>query len=454
MRILTAEEAPALAWSGDEALSRGRYEGLRAALAASPAAVVAQVTESGLRGRGGAGFPTGRKWGFLRPQPGERVYLLCNADESEPGTFKDRYLLERDPHLVLEGMAIAAYAIGASRAYIYLRGEYAAVGRTLGRALEEAYRMGVFGPSVLGSDFALEVHLQGGAGAYICGEETGLIESLEGNRAYPRVRPPFPAVHGFLRQPTVVNNVETLANLPWILRHGPAAFAAVGTPQSPGTKLVSVSGHVERPGVYEVEMGYPLQRLLAEEAGGVSGGRALKAVIPGGTSVPVLTADEARRVTIDFESMQAMGTMLGSGGMIVFAEGVSMPHALLPIAHFYATESCGECTPCREGTGWMEWILDRLLAGQGRPDDVERLLRVGANIEGRTICGLGDAAVQPVKSFVTKFRDEFEALLPAPGPSAPAWAAHGHGPRTARHGPPAEEAGRSEPVTGRASTRW
>jgi NADH-quinone oxidoreductase subunit F len=436
------------------ARSRGAYGALEQALAMRPQDIIAEVTTSGLRGRGGAGFPTGRKWSFLHPVPGHPVYLLCNADESEPGTFKDRYLMERDPHLVLEGIAIAAYAIGAHIAYVYLRGEYRSVGDILARALAEARAAGVLGETLLGSSHALDIRLQLGAGAYICGEETGLIQSLEGKRGYPRVRPPFPAVHGFIDEPTVVNNVETLANVPWILREGGAAFAKLGTERSPGTKLISVCGSVNRPGVYEVDMGYPVAAFLAHEAGGILNGRTLKALIPGGTSVPILTSAEIAGVTLDYESMRQAGTLLGSGGMIVFDETASMPHALATIAGFYAHESCGECTPCREGTGWFRWILERLLAGTGRPDDLDRLLRLCDNIEGRTICGLGDAAVQPVRSFLTKFRPEFTALLPATVDARPEWQRHGHGPRTARLGAPAAEAAASEPVTGPPAARY
>ncbi len=431
----------------DTARGRGAYEGFRRALAMSRQEVVAEIDASGLRGRGGAGFPTGRKWSFIHAKEGQSVYLLCNADESEPGTFKDHHLMTFDPHLVLEGVAVGAYAIGAHRAYIYLRGEYASIAETLAAALREATAAGIIGQSCLGSGYDLSVGLQLGAGAYICGEETGLIQSLEGKRAYPRVRPPFPAVHGFLREPTVVNNVETLACAARIMAEGAEAFARLGTRQSAGTKLISVSGAVERPGVYEVEMGYPLMQFLSHEAGGISGGRRLKAIIPGGTSVPVLTAEEAAPLTIDYESMLSAGTMLGSGGMIVFGDGTSMPHALLRIAEFYAHESCGECTPCREGTGWMAWVLRRLLAGEGSPGDLGLLLRVGDNIEGRTICGLGDASVQPVRSFIRKFRQEFEALAPLPV-AFPAWQLHGHGPRTGRFGPPVEEAAQSQPVEG------
>ncbi len=434
---------------------RGAYEAWHQVLAQRPADVIGEVADSGLRGRGGAGFPTGRKWRFLQFDAERPPYLLCNADESEPGTFKDHWLLEHDPHRVIEGILIAAYAIQAREAFLYIRGEYASLLPGIGRALEEARAEGLVGPNVLSSDYSLDIIVVVGAGAYICGEETGLMESLEGKRAYPRVRPPFPAVRGFNGRPTVVNNVETLANLPWIIHHGAEAFRAVGTSDSPGTKLVSLSGCISRPGVYEIPMGYPLKQLLEQEGGGPLPDRYFKAVIPGGTSVPVLTAEEIEGVTIDFESMRQAGTLLGSGGMIVFDDSVSMPPMLRAISHFYATESCGECTPCREGTGWMAAIVDRLLDGRPQVDDLDRLLRIGNNIEGRTICGLGDAAVQPVRSFVSKFRQEFEALLHDSSTSnAPDWQTHGHGPRTARHGLVAEEIVRSEPVTGRPTYRW
>lgn len=430
-----------------------RYPGLARALAQSPAQVIMEVAESGLRGRGGAGFPTGRKWGFVRPDPERPPYLLCNADESEPGTFKDHWLLEHDPHLVLEGILIAAHAIQARRAFLYMRGEYASLLSIIRQALEEARRAGLVGEDILGLGRSVDITVVLGAGAYICGEETGLMESLEGKRAYPRVRPPFPAVRGFAGQPTVVNNVETLANLPWILEHGAAAYREIGTVDSPGTKLVSLSGGIAHPGVYEVTMGYPLRDLLEREGGGMLPGRRLKAVVPGGSSVPVLTADEAATVTIDFESLQSAGTLLGSGGVIVFDDSASMPHLLQAMSRFYADESCGECTPCREGTGRMAQIVDRIVAGAGQPDDLDRLLRLAGNIEGRTICGLGDAAVQPVRSMVTKFRGEFESRLRPDAAPTPNWQRHGHGPRTARYGALAEEAARSEPVGGRPTYR-
>jgi NADH-quinone oxidoreductase subunit F len=394
----------------DKYRERGGYRALEKALAMEPATIIEEVKTSGLRGRGGAGFPTGMKWSFVPKNTGKPVYLLCNADESEPGTFKDRILMERDPHLLIEGMAIASYALGCHLAYIYLRGEYEFILPTLERALQEAYDAGILGPSLMGRDYALDIHVHLGQGAYICGEETALIESLEGYRGYPRIKPPFPATHGFLDSPTVVNNVETLCALPWIIENGGAAYAAIGTEKSKGTKLFSVSGHVNKPGVYEVEMGYPLLDLIYNEAGGIPNGRKLKAVIPGGSSVPVLTAEECQGVTLDYESLLKAGSMLGSGGMMVFDETTSMPEVLSVIADFYAHESCGQCTPCREGTGWAAKILRNLLAGKGRPPDIDLLLKIADMMEGKTICPLADADVMPIRSFVTKFRSEFEAL--------------------------------------------
>ncbi|MEW6207055.1 MAG: NADH-quinone oxidoreductase subunit NuoF [Acidobacteriota bacterium] len=389
---------------------RGGYRALEKALTMEQSAVIEEVKTSGLRGRGGAGFPTGMKWSFVPRNTGKQTYLLCNADESEPGTFKDRLLLERDPHLLIEGMAIAAYALDCHLSYIYMRGEFGFLTQTVESALEEAYKAGLLGPSVMGRDFALDIHLHLGQGAYICGEETSLIESLEGNRGYPRIKPPFPAVSGFLASPTVVNNVETLAALPWIITNGGAAYAQMGTERSKGTKLFSVSGHINKPGTYEVELGYPLMDFIRNESGGMRDGRALKAVIPGGSSVPVLTASECEGVLLDYESLLKAGSMLGSGGMIVLDETTRMPETLSVIADFYAHESCGQCTPCREGTGWAAKILRNLVAGKGKKADIDLLLKIADMMEGKTICPLADADVMPIRSFVTKFRSEFEAL--------------------------------------------
>ncbi|MFP5261453.1 MAG: NADH-quinone oxidoreductase subunit NuoF [Blastocatellia bacterium] len=390
--------------------ARGGYRALEKALKMEQTALIEEVKASGLRGRGGAGFPTGMKWGFVPRNTGKPTYLLCNADESEPGTFKDRILMEHDPHLLIEGMAIACYALNCHLSYIYMRGEFEFMAGTVQNALDEAYEAGVLGPSVMGRDFALDLYLHLGQGAYICGEETSLIESLEGYRGYPRIKPPFPAVQGFLASPTVVNNVETLCALPWILNNGAAAYSAIGTEKSKGTKLFSVSGHVARPGVYEVDLGYPLLDFIREEAGGVPNGRKLKAVIPGGSSVPVLTAAECEGVLLDYESLAKAGSMLGSGGMIVFDETVKMPEVLSVIADFYAHESCGQCTPCREGTGWAAKVLRNMVEGKGKKSDINLLLKIADMMEGKTICPLADADVMPIRSFLTKFRGEFEAM--------------------------------------------
>ena len=389
---------------------RGGYKALEKALAMEQAALIEEVKASGLRGRGGAGFPTGMKWSFVPRNTKKPTYLLCNADESEPGTFKDRLLMERDPHLLIEGMAIACYALDCHLSYIYIRGEYEFVANTVQKALDEAYAARFLGPSVQGKDFALDIFVHLGQGAYICGEETSLIESLEGNRGYPRIKPPFPATHGFLASPTVVNNVETLAALPWIIQNGAEAYAAIGTEKSKGTKLFSVSGHVAKPGVYEVDLGYPLLDFINNEAGGIANGRKLKAVIPGGSSVPVMTAAECEGVLLDYESLLKAGSMLGSGGMIVLDETTNMAETLSVIADFYAHESCGQCTPCREGTGWAAKILKNIVAGAGKKSDVDLLLKIADMMEGKTICPLADADVMPIRSFVTKFRSEFEAL--------------------------------------------
>ena len=388
----------------------GGYKALEKALQMTPDALINEVKASGLRGRGGAGFPTGMKWSFVPRNTGKPTYLLCNADESEPGTFKDRLLLERNPHALIEGMAIAAYALDCHLSYIYMRGEFGFLVEPMNRALNEAYAAGMLGPSVMGKDYALDMYLHLGQGAYICGEETSLIESLEGYRGYPRIKPPFPAVSGFLASPTVVNNVETLAALPWIIENGAAAYAAIGTEKSRGTKLFSASGHINKPGVYEVDLGYPLLDFIHNECGGIPNGRKLKAVIPGGSSVPVMKAEECEGVLLDYESLAKAGTMLGSGGFIVFDDTVKMPEVLSVIADFYAHESCGQCTPCREGTGWAAKVLHNLVTGKGRRSDLDLLLKIADNMEGKTICPLADADVMPIRSFVTKYRDEFEAM--------------------------------------------
>jgi len=354
------------------------------------------------------------KWGFVPQGTGKPIYFLVNADESEPGTFKDRFILDFDPHLMIEGTILSSFAVNCHEAYIYIRGEYGWLVDRVQAAVEEAYAKGYLGRDILGSGYDCEMIVHKGAGAYICGEETGLINSLEGQKGQPRIKPPFPAVVGFLNCPTVVNNVETVSAVPFIVNEGADAYKAVGTEKSPGTKLFSLSGPVKRPGNYEIPLGLPLKELIfGEEYGqGMLDGVELKACIPGGSSVPVLTAEETLKANLDYESLAEHGTMLGSGGCIVIGDDASMPEVLKVILQFYHHESCGQCTPCREGTGWLDMLLDRMLQGEGRQQDLELLERVCAGMAGTTICVLADAAVMPARSFVTKFRAEFEALLP------------------------------------------
>ncbi|HET6437901.1 MAG TPA: NADH-quinone oxidoreductase subunit NuoF [Anaeromyxobacter sp.] len=405
-RILTARWGKPDSASLESYRKDGGYRALEKALSMEPAAVVDEVKRSNLRGRGGAGFATGLKWSFL-PKDVRPRYLTVNADESEPGTFKDRYILEHDPHQLIEGIAITCWANDIHLAYVYVRGEFARQTRILERALEEARAAGLIGPRLGGKkDFGLEIHLHRGAGAYICGEESALLESLEGKKGYPRLKPPFPAVVGLWGKPTIINNVETLANLPFIVEHGGEAFAALGTAKSGGTRLYCVSGHVKRPGVYERPVQQNLKKLIFEDCGGIVGDRQVKAVIPGGSSAPVLSAGEID-VSLEFDALKAAGTMAGSGGIIVFDESACMVRALWRITRFYAEESCGQCTPCREGVPWMEGVLEKLEAGHGERADLEKLDQLAGNIMGQTICALGDAAAMPVQSFVKKFRDEF-----------------------------------------------
>ena len=373
-----------------------------------PEQVIEQVKASGLRGRGGAGFPTGMKWSFVPKDSPKPKYLVCNADESEPGTFKDRLLIERDPHAIVEGTLIAAYAIQSHTAFIYIRGELAYGAKVLEQAVDEAIQAGYIGKNIMGSGYDLDLIVHRGAGAYICGEETALLSSLEGGRGWPKVKPPFPATHGLFGCPTVVNNVETLAALPWIIEHGAAAYAAMGTDKSKGTKLFSVSGHINKPGVYELEMGYPFMKFLEEDCGGVPNGRKLKGVIPGGGSMPVLRPDELEKVNLDYESVQAAGSLLGSGGVIVMDDTTCMVRAAWNLARFFAHESCGQCSPCREGCHWMEKIFHRIELGEGRTGDLELILNVSGNIMGNTICPFGDAAAMPAAAFIKKYRSEFE----------------------------------------------
>ncbi len=388
----------------------GGYEVLQKALKMAPQAIIDEVKASGLRGRGGAGFPTGTKWSFL-PNNGETRYLLCNADEGEPGTFKDRLMMEQAPHQLIEGMIISAFAINSPKSYIYIRGEYTDCIRICREAIAEAYKAGVLGKSVMGSKFSHDMDVYSGAGAYICGEETGMISSLEGLKGQPKLKPPFPALMGYLKKPTIVNNVETLAAVIPIIKDGAAAYRKFGTEKSPGTKLFSVSGNVMRPGNYEVPLGLPLKDLIYNICGGLKPGRGLKAVIPGGSSAPVLTADEAMRATMDYENLAQMGSMLGSGAVIVIDDSNCMVDLLGVIMHFYHHESCGQCTPCREGTGWLNKIVHSIQAGEGRLQDITLIQRVSEHMMGKTICALSDAAAMPAISFVTKFRDEFEFFV-------------------------------------------
>jgi len=376
-----------------------------------PEQLIEEVKASGLRGRGGAGFPTGMKWSFVPKDSPKPKYLVCNADESEPGTFKDRLLIEKDPHAIIEGTLMAAYAIQSHTAFIYIRGELAFGAKRLDQAVNEAIETGYIGKNIMGSGYDLDVIVHKGAGAYICGEETALLSSLEGGRGWPKVKPPFPATHGLFGCPTVVNNVETLAVLPWIIGHGAAAYAAMGTEKSKGTKLFSVSGHISKPGVYEVEMGYPFVKLLEEDCGGVANGRKLKGVIPGGGSMPVLRPEEIEKVNLDYESVQAAGSLLGSGGVIVMDDTTCMVRAALNLARFFAHESCGQCSPCREGCHWMEKIFHRIEHGEGQRGDLELILDVSGNIMGNTICPFGDAAAMPAAAFIKKYREEFEAHI-------------------------------------------
>jgi len=389
--------------------ANGGYEALRKILAEKTPAddIIAQVKTSALRGRGGAGFPTGLKWSFMpRGYAGDK-YIVCNSDEGEPGTFKDRDILLYNPHQLIEGMLIAGYTLGAKAGYNYIHGEIFEQYESWQQALEEARAAGFLGRDILGSGWDFDLFAHHGYGAYICGEETALLESIEGKKGQPRFKPPFPASFGLYGKPTTINNTETLASIPWIMRFGGQAFLELGKPNNGGSKLFSVSGHVNRPGNYEVRLGTPFAELL-EMAGGVRSGHQLKAVIPGGSSAPVLPAEVMMACTLDFDSIAKAGSMLGSGAVIVMDDSVCMVKALERLSYFYFEESCGQCTPCREGTGWLYRIVHRIEHGQGRPEDLDELLRIGRNIGGNTICALGEAAVGPVASFVKHFRQEFE----------------------------------------------
>ena len=400
-------------WRLKDYEARGGYQALRKILGKdggeglTPDQVIAEVKASCLRGRGGAGFPTGLKWSFMPRQfPGQK-YLVCNSDEGEPGTAKDRDILQYNPHIVIEGMIIAAYAMGISVGYNYIHGEIFTAYRRFEEALEEARAAGLLGDNILGSGYSVQLHAAHGFGAYICGEETALLESLEGKKGQPRFKPPFPASFGLYGKPTTINNTETFAAVPWIIRHGGQAYLECGKPNNGGTKLFTISGDVERPGNYEIPMGTPFAKLL-ELAGGMRGGRQLKAVIPGGSSMPVLPADIMMATDMDYDSIAKAGSMLGSGAVIVMDETRCMVKSLLRLSYFYMHESCGQCTPCREGTGWLWRMVDRIEHGHGRESDLDMLNSISDNIQGRTICALGDAAAMPVRAMIKHFRAEFE----------------------------------------------
>ncbi|MBL0939685.1 MAG: NADH-quinone oxidoreductase subunit NuoF [Gemmatimonadaceae bacterium] len=395
--------------------ARGGYEAFEKALSMDPQDIQNVVKESGLRGRGGAGFPTGMKWSFMRPD-GKTHYLCCNADESEPGTFKDREIMRWTPHGLVEGVALGAHAIYAETAYIYIRGEFTEPYARMTQAVEEAYAAGILGANAMGSGKRVDVHVHRGAGAYICGEETALMNSLEGRRGNPRIKPPFPAVAGLFGKPTTINNVETLTAVPYILKNGAEWYKQFGRPDNPksiGTKLFSVCGNITRPGNYEVALGFPFKDFLYDLCGGPLPGREIKAVIPGGSSVPILTREEAEGALMDYEGMVAAGTMLGSGGAIVFDDRQCMVRQIARLTRFYAHESCAQCSQCREGTAWITRIMERIRDGEGTAEDLDTLLSIADNMSGKTICVLSDSCATPVISGLKKFRHEFEAKIAA-----------------------------------------
>lgn len=387
------------------------YEAVKKAFKKTPDEIIDEVKKSGLRGRGGAAFLTGLKWSFMPKVTDKPKYLCVNGDESEPGSFKDRQILEYNPHALIEGILISCYAIGAKSAYVYIRGEYHKWIKLLGKALNDAYSRGFVGEKMkesFGSDFSCDIYIHKGAGAYICGEESSLMNSIEGKRPYPRVKPPFPAQNGLWGCPTTINNVETISNIPAIINNGGEWFSKIGEPRHPGTLLFGISGHVNKPGVYEVPSGVLLTDLIYKYAGGVPGNKKIKCVIPGGSSMPPLRGDQLEGIKMDAESLKAAGSAIGTGGVIVMDEDTDLVKVLARITKFYYHESCGQCTPCREGTGWMLKILNRLSRGQGRKEDIDLLVEIAQNIEGNTVCALGDAAAWPVKFMIQRFREEFE----------------------------------------------
>jgi len=392
--------------------SNGGYQSIRKAIKEmSPDDVTNIVKNSNLRGRGGACFPTGLKWTFMPKQTDKPKYICCNGDESEPGSFKDREIFEKNPHQFIEGTLLACYAMGVKAAYVYIRGEYFKWINLLQDALDDAYKKGYIGKNILGSDFSTEIYIHRGAGAYICGEESALMNSVEGKRGYPRVKPPFPAANGLWGCPTTINNIETLANIPEIIKNGAEWFTNIGSPKHPGTLLFGVSGHVNKPGVYELPTGTPLMTIINDVCGGVLNGKEIKMVIPGGSSMPPLTREECLTANMDNESLKEFGSSIGTAGVIVMNEDTDILKVLIRIAKFYYHESCGQCTPCREGTGWLLRVLKRIDSGNGRMSDLDLLTSVAQNIEGNTICALGDAAAWPVKWTIKKFRADFEARV-------------------------------------------
>ncbi len=394
---------------------RGGYKALEQALTMQPQQIIDLIKESGLRGRGGAGFPTGLKWSFMKQGDGKPHYLCCNADESEPGTFKDREIMRWTPHALVEGCAIGSYAIGAETCYIYIRGEFTEPLHAMDAAVRAAYKAGVIGPNALGSGKRIDVHVHKGAGAYICGEETAMMESLEGKRGNPRIKPPFPAVSGVFGMPTTINNVETLAAVPHIINNGADWYKkmSLSSPKSTGSKLYSVCGNIQRPGNYEVVMGFPFRDFLYDLCGGPLPGRKFKAIIPGGASVPIQTVEEAESTLMDYEGFVAGGTMLGSGGVIVIDDAQQLVRQIARLARFFAHESCGQCTQCREGTAWTTKIVERIAAGEGYASDLDTLLDISEQMTGRTICVLSDSCAVPVVSGIQKFRSDFESLIRA-----------------------------------------
>jgi NADH-quinone oxidoreductase subunit F len=411
--VLSKHFGDAAAQTYDGWVQRGGYAGLKKALGMTPEAIIEEVKSSGLRGRGGAGFPTGLKWSFMPKNDGKPHFLVCNADESEPGTFKDREIMRWTPHGLIEGCAIASYAIGAERCYIYIRGEFTEPLKVMAKAVEEAYAKGVLGANAMGSGKKIDIVLHRGAGAYICGEETAMLNSLEGKRGNPRIKPPFPAAAGAFGLPTTVNNVETLAAVPHIMVRGAEWYKGLclSNPKSTGTKLISVCGHIQKPGNYEITMGFPMKELVFDVCGGMRPGRKLKAVIPGGSSVPIMTAAEVEDCLMDYEGIVARGSMLGSAGFIVMDDSTDMVYQIYRLARFYAHESCAQCTQCREGTAWTVKIMERMLAGKGKKEDLRLLLDLSDQMTGKTICVLSDSCAAPVVSGIQKFPEEFEAYV-------------------------------------------